>query len=212
MATTPSRREFLTHGLHGLGGVALWQLLESEGLAEQAVRQVAPRARNVIFLFMMGGPSQLDLFDPKPGMAALHGQPIPDSLVTAKKSSTGQVMETVMASPRVFHKAGQSGLELSDWLPQTARVADELCVVRSLWCEQSNHDPAQLLLHCGTPLFGSPSLGSWLSYGLGSESQNLPGYLVLLSDDGHGLEGAGSALWGSGFMPSTHRGVSFRNQ
>ena len=212
MSTTPSRREFLTHGLHGLGGVALWQLLASEGLAEQAVRQVAPRARNVIFLFMMGGPSQLDLFDPKPGMAALHGQPIPDSLVKAKKSSTGQVLETVMASPRVFHKAGQSGLELSDWLPHTARVADELCVVRSLWCEQSNHDPAQLLLHCGTPLFGSPSLGSWLSYGLGSESQNLPGYLVLLSDDGHGLEGAGSALWGSGFMPSTHRGVSFRNQ
>ena len=142
----------------------------------------------------------------------LFRSPIPESLVKAKKSSTGQVLETVLASPRTFQKAGQSGLELSEWLPHTARVADELCLVRSLWCEQSNHDPAQLLLHCGTPLFGNPSLGSWLSYGLGSESQNLPGYLVLLSDDGHGLEGAGSALWGSGFMPSTHRGVSFRNQ
>ena len=158
MPGTSSRREFLTHGLHGLGGVALWQLLAADGLAgdgltDMAVRQVAPRARNVIFLFMMGGPSQLDLFDPKPGMAALHGQPIPESLVKAKKSSTGQVLETVLASPRTFQKAGQSGLELSDWLPHTARVADELCLVRSLWCEQSNHDPAQLLLHCGTPLF-----------------------------------------------------------
>lgn len=90
-------------------------------------------------------------------------------------------------------------------------MADDICLIRSMHCEQSNHDPAQLLMHCGTPLFGNPAMGSWVNYGLGSESQNLPGYLVLISDDGHGLEGAGSSLWSSGFMPSTYRGVSFRN-
>jgi hypothetical protein len=165
----------------------------------------------VIFLFMMGGPSHVDLFDPKPKMAALHGQPMPASLIQAKKSATGGVLETVLASPRKFTRHGQSGIEFSDFLPHTATMADDLCVIRSMHCEQSNHDPAQLLLHCGTPLFGNPSMGSWVNYGLGSVSQNMPGYMVLTSDDGHGLEGAGSSLWSSGFMPSTYRGVTFRN-
>ena len=102
-------------------------------------------------------------------------------------------------------------MELSELLPGTAVMADEICLIRSMHCEQSNHDPAQLLMHCGTPMFGNPSLGSWVNYGLGSECQNMPGYMVLISDDGHGLEGAGSSLWSSGFMPSTYRGVSFRN-
>jgi hypothetical protein len=160
---------------------------------------------------MMGGPSHLDLFDPKPTMAALHGQPMPASLVQAKKSATGGILETVMASPRKFERHGQSGMELSELLPHTAAMADVLCLIRSMHCEQSNHDPAQLLLHCGTPLFGQPSIGSWVNYGLGSACENLPGYLVLLSDSGRGLEGAGSSLWGSGFMPSSYRGVTFRN-
>ncbi len=204
-----SRRDFLTRGSHGFGALALWHLLARDGAAAEP--HFAPRAKNVIFLFMMGGPSHVDLFDPKPKMAALHGQPMPASLIQAKKSATGGVLETVLASPRKFTRHGQSGIEFSDFLPHTATMADDLCVIRSVHCEQSNHDPAQLLLHCGTPLFGNPSMGSWVNYGLGSVSQNMPGYMVLTSDDGHGLEGAGSSLWSSGFMPSTYRGVTFRN-
>jgi hypothetical protein len=160
---------------------------------------------------MMGGPSQLDLFDPKPGMTALHGKPMPTSLVQAKKSATGQILETVLASPRKFAPHGRCRMELSELLPHTAGIADDICLIRSMHCEENNHDPAQLLLHCGTPLFGNPSIGAWVNYGLGSECENLPGYIVLISDDGHGLEGAGSSLWASGFMPSSYRGVSFRS-
>ncbi len=204
-----SRRDFLARGSHGFGAMALWHLLARDGAAAEP--HFAPRAKNVILVFMMGGPSHVDLFDPKPKMAALHGQPMPASLIQAKKSATGGVLETVLASPRKFTRHGQSGIEFSDFLPHTATMADDLCVIRSMHCEQSNHDPAQLLLHCGTPLFGNPSMGSWVNYGLGSVSQNMPGYMVLTSDDGHGLEGAGSSLWSSGFMPSTFRGVTFRN-
>lgn len=206
-----SRRDFLARSSHGIGAMALWHLLDREGMAATTDRHFAPRAKNVIFLFMMGGPSHLDLFDPKPKMAAMNGQPIPAHLTAAKKSATGGVLENIQASPRKFQPYGQCGMELSELLPHTATIADDLCLIRSMHCEQSNHDPAQLLMHCGTPLFGNPSIGSWLNYGLGSECQNMPGYLVMLSDDGHGLEGAGSSLWSSGFMPSTHRGVPFRN-
>ncbi len=206
-----SRRDFLARSAHGFGAMALWDLLARDGHAEAPLPHLAPRAKNVIFIFMMGGPSHLDLFDPKPKMAAMHGQPMPASLMQAKKSATGGVLETVMASPRKFQRHGQSGIEFSELLPHTAAMADEICLIRSMHGEQANHDPAQLLLHCGTPLFGNPSMGSWVNYGLGSACQNLPGYMVLISDDGHGLEGAGASLWGSGFMPSTYRGVSFRN-
>ena len=159
---------------------------------------------------MAGGPSHLDLFDPKPKMAALHGQPIPQSLVEAKKSATGGVLETVMASPRRFQSNGQSGIQLSELLPHVGALADDICLIRSMHSEQSNHDPAQLLLSCGTPLFGNPSFGSWVNYGLGSICQDMPGYVVMLSNSGKGVD-AGSALWGSGFMPSSHRGVTFRS-
>ncbi len=206
-----SRRDLLANSSYGFGAMALSQMLARDGIAGEPQPHFAPRAKNVIFLFMMGGPSHLDLFDPKPKMTPLHGQPMPASLVQAKKSATGGVLETVMASPRKFQRYGKSGIEFSELLPHTAAVADDLCVIRSMHCEQSNHDPAQLLMHCGTPLFGNPSMGSWVNYGLGSADQNMPGYMVLISDDGHGLEGAGSSLWGSGFMPSTYRGVSFRN-
>ncbi len=206
-----SRRDFLARSGHGLGAMALWHLLARDGHAASPQLHFAPRAKNVIFIFMVGGPSHLDLHDPKPKMTALHGQPMPESLVQAKKSATGGVLETVMASPRKFQRYGQSGIEFSELLPHTGAVADEICLIRSMHCEQTNHDPAQLLFHCGTPLFGSPSIGSWVNYGLGSDCQNMPGYMVLISDSGRGLEGAGSALWGSGYMPSTYRGITFRN-
>ena len=212
MITRPiSRRECLAHSSHGFGAVALWHLLARDGFTSTPGPDSRPRVKNVIFLFMMGGQSHLDLFDPKPKMTEMNGQPIPAHLTVAKKSATGGILETIQASPRAFRRHGDCGMELSDLLPQTATVADEICLIRSMHCEQANHDPAQLLMHCGTPLFGNPSMGSWVNYGLGSECQNMPGYLVLISDDGHGLEGAGSSLWSSGFMPSTYRGVSFRN-
>lgn len=206
-----SRRQFLANSSHGFGAMALWHLLAQEGLSAGAGTHVAPRAKNVIFLFMMGGQSHLDMYDPKPKMAELNGKPIPANLTMAKKSATGGILETVQASARKFQPYGQCGMELSELIPHTAKMADEICLIRSMHCEQANHDPAQLLMHCGTPLFGNPSMGCWVNYGLGSECQNMPGYLVLLSDDGHGIEGAGSSLWGSGFMPSNYRGVSFRN-
>jgi hypothetical protein len=206
-----SRRELLARSAHGFGAMALWHLMASENRASPPPEpHVRPRAKNVIFMFMSGGPSHLDLFDPKPKMAALHGQSMPASLVAAKKSATGGVLETVMASPRKFTRYGQSGIEFSELLPHTGKMADELCLIRSMFCEQANHDPAQLLLSCGTPLFGSPSFGSWVNYGLGSMSRDLPGYVVLLSNSGKGID-AGSALWSSGFMPSTYRGVTFRS-
>ena len=210
MQTSQNRRSFLANSSHGFGAMALWHLLAGDGHAK--VTHHAARAKNVIFIFMMGGPSQVDLFDPKPRLASLHGQSMPASiLASAKKSATGGVLETVMASPRKFARHGKSGMEFSDLLPHTAAHADKICMIRSMYCDQSNHDPAQLLLHCGTPLFGNPSMGCWVNYGLGSESRNLPGYLVLVSDDGHGLEGAGASIWGNGFMPSAYRGVTFRN-
>ncbi len=218
-STMLARRRVLMNGSYGIGAASLWSLMQSDASARGedsqspvvSPCQFAPRAKNVIFLFMMGGPSHVDLFDPKPKMAELHGTPMPASLIQAKKSATGGILETVLASRHRFRPRGQCGMEISDLLPHTSRVADRLCLVRSMHCEQSNHDPAQLLMHCGTPLFGSPSMGSWITYGLGSLSQNMPGYLVLLSDDGHGLEGAGSSLWGSGYMPSSYRGVTFRS-
>lgn len=206
-----SRRDFLARSSHGFGAMALWHLLASEAHSAAPQPHFAPRAKNVVFLFMMGGQSQIDMYDPKPKMAALHGEPMPESLVKAKKSAAGGILETVMASPRKFKRYGNSGIEFSDVMPHTAEMADELCVIRSMHGEHSNHTPAQLLFHSGITLFGNPSIGSWVNYGLGSDCQNLPGYMVLTSDDGHGLEGAGSSVWTNGFMPSEYRGVLFRN-
>lgn len=191
--------------------MALWSLLSQEkGVLAAPQPHFTPRAKNVIFIFMSGGPSHLDLYDPKPGMAALHGQPVPESLTASLADPLIRTSARVMASPRKFQPYGKSGIEFSELLAKTGEMADEICLIRSMHCEQSNHDPAQLLLSCGTPLFGQPSMGSWVTYGLGSESQDMPGYVVLLSNSGKGVD-AGSALWGSGFMPSTYRGVTFRS-
>ncbi len=214
-----SRRELLAQSAHGVGLMALWQLMGQEGQltasdqvgpGRTSFPHFTPRAKNVIFLFMPGGPSHVDLLDPKPQMAKWHDQPLPKTLLEGLADPVIRASATVMASPRTFRQYGQSGTEFCDLLPYTGSVADELCMIRSMHTDQANHTPAQLLLSCGTPLFSQPSFGSWVTYGLGSECADLPGYVVLMSNSGKGID-AGSALWSSGFMPSTHRGVTFRS-
>ena len=209
--TCTTRRELLTRGAHGFGAIALWHLFNQEPASAREVEpHFASRAKNVIFIFMAGGPSHLDLFDPKPLMAKLHGQPVPDSLLSTLADPVIKSSARVMASPRTFQRRGQSDIEFSDLLAYTGSMADDICLIRSMHTDQSNHDPAQLLLNCGTPLFGHPGMGAWVNYGLGNASQEMPGYVVLLSNSGKGVD-AGTALWGSGFLPSAYRGVTFRN-
>jgi len=208
------RRDFLRDCASGIGLIALFRLLAVEGRAGAtelnplASRQphFAARAKNVIFLFMEGGPSQLDLFDPKPALAKLDGQPLPESMRKGLRFAFIKPTAKVWASRRPFRQHGQSGMWFSDWLPHLSSCADDLCMVRSMYSDQFNHHPGQLLLHCGSPLVGRPSMGSWLLYGLGSESQNLPGFVVLSS--GRGSSGS-SGLFSSGFLPSLYQGVPF---
>jgi hypothetical protein len=171
----------------------------------------APRAKRCIYLFMEGGPSQMDLFDPKPKLNELDGQPLPDSLLDGVKFAfTQKESARLLGSPRTFRQFGQCGMELSDLLPRLSRHADDIALVRSMHCDQFNHLPGQLLMLTGTPFRGWPTLGSWLNYGLGSESRDLPGYVVMTTL-GRGLPG-GAASWSSGFLPSEYSGALFRNE
>jgi hypothetical protein len=168
-----------------------------------------PKAKSVIFLFMAGAPSQLDLYDPKPGMKAHDGQPMPESLT---KDLTDSVVKggRVMASPRAFKKYGQCGMEFSEYVSHAGTCADDICMVRSMHTDIANHHPAQLIMNCGVMRVGMPCMGSWVTYGLGSESQDLPGFVVMTSSSGKGIE-AGAANWSNGFLPSDYRGVLFRS-
>ena len=212
------RRCFLEQTACGLGSMALASLLGNEASAaidhRRKIASAGPhspaRAKNVIFLFMAGAPSQYDLFEPKPEMQRLHGQPVPPSFLEGLSDGLIKGSARVFASPRKFARYGECGMDFSDYLPHLATCADDLCMIRSMQTDVSNHDPAQLLMQCGVPRFGMPCMGSWITYGLGSESQNLPGFIVLLSNNGPG-DIAGTALWDSAFLPSTHRGVTFRS-
>lgn len=168
----------------------------------------APRAKNVIFLFQAGAPSQMDLLDPKPELQKYHGQSLPPSMTKDLQLAFIKKNASVLASGQQFKRCGQSGIEISDLLPHTQSIADEMCVVRSMFSEAFNHHPGQSLLMTGSSLLGRPTIGSWLTYGLGSESQNLPGFVVLSS--GKGTSG-GSGNWSSGFLPSAYQGVPFRS-
>ena len=160
-----SRRRFLEQTACGLGGMALWQLMADDtGLKAH----FAPRARNVIFLFMPGGPSQLDLLDPKPAMKEHHGQPVPGHMLENLDDGLIRGSARVFASPRTFKQHGQSGMPFSDYLPHLGRIADDICLVRSMHTNVPNHTPGQLLMNCGQQIFGHPSMGSWVTYGLGS--------------------------------------------
>ena len=214
-----SRRSFLHNCVGGLGTAALAHLLTKEGRAAGSgpttTNPLAPKpphftaqAKNVIFLFMAGAPSQIDLFDPKPELKRWHGKPFSSSLTEDLQLAFIKPNASAMASPRQFEPCGESGMEISDWLPHTRTIADEICLVRSMESEAFNHHPGQSLLMSGSPLVGRPTVGSWVTYGLGSESENLPGFVVLSS--GRGTSG-GSSNWSSGFLPSSHEGVVFRN-
>jgi hypothetical protein len=217
-----TRREFLTTTASGLGLAALGSLLTQDNILTAATvspnsnplaprrPHFAPRAKSCIFIFMEGGPSQMDLFDPKPKLNELHGQPLPDSLLKNVRFAFIQKDSArLMGSPRKFKQHGHSGMVFSDLLPNIAQCADDICMIRSMHTDQFNHHPGQLLMQCGRATFGLPTMGAWLTYGLGSEGENLPGYVVLTA--GRGSSG-GATLWQSGFLPSTYGGVLFRNK
>lgn len=169
-----------------------------------------PRAKSCIFIFMAGAPSHLDLFDDKPVLRERHGQPLPDSMLEKVRFAFIEKKNALLqGSPYRFRRHGECGMPLGELLPHLGTVADDLLLIRSLHTEQFNHHPGQLMMQCGRGTFGLPTMGAWLNYGLGSESRNLPGYVVLNS--GRGSSG-GATLWQSGFLPSTYAGVLFRNQ
>jgi hypothetical protein len=207
-----TRRHFCqTTGL-GFGAVALQSLLTHDGHAEpsDATKQpmLPPRAKRVIYLHMAGSPSQLELFDDKPELQKLHMQDAPASFLEGKRFAFIKGVPKVLAGQFRFERRGGSGQPISELLPHLAKVIDKLCVIRTVHTEQFNHAPAQLFIHTGTPRLGNPSMGSWITYGLGSANENLPGFVVLLS--GGKTPDAGKSLWGAGFLPSVYQGVQCR--
>ena len=212
-----SRRHLLRQTAGGIGALALAHLLSPQlGAAEPAKGPMAPRmphfapkATRVIFLSMAGAPSQIDLFDDKPKLRELNGQDIPESYTKGERFAFIKGTPKMLGSPFKFARHGRSGQELSELLPHLGGIADEVAIVRSLHTEQFNHAPAQVFMNTGSALFGRPSAGSWVTYGLGSENQDLPGYVVLLS--GENAPDGGKSCWASGFLPSYYQGVEFRN-
>ncbi|HWG41840.1 MAG TPA: DUF1501 domain-containing protein [Gemmataceae bacterium] len=217
-----SRRDFLTSSTSGIGLLALASMLRDDGLLAAETNSdaadpltpkmphFAPKAKNCICIYLEGAPSQIDLFDPKPKLNELHGQKLPESMT--KKVRFAFIRKEgarLLGSPRKFTKHGQCGMELSDFLPHLATCADDIALVRSMHTEAFNHHPGQLMMNTGVPTFGRPSMGSWLTYGLGSMARNLPGYVVLTAGRG---TSAGATAWSSGFLPTTYQGVLFRNK
>ena len=216
-----SRRCFLEESALGFGGVALASLLNADqakgaasaGPAADSLSarpsHFAPKAKNVIFLFMAGGPSQLDMFDNKPTLKKYEGQAVPDEVLKGADLPFIERDAALMASPFKFSRHGESGAELSELLPHLSKVADDIALVRSVKTDAFNHGPAQIFLNTGSLLLGRPSMGAWVNYGLGSEAEDLPAYVVL--NPGEGPSG-GAACWSNGFLPSKHQGVLFRSQ
>ena len=213
-AMNHTRRDFFTTSASGLGGIALASMMASDSGAagSAALTQFSthfePKAKSCIFVFMAGAPSQLDLFHHRSELNKLDGKKLPDSLLEGVRFAFLQKDSArLMGTGRSFRQHGESGMWFSDLLPNIATCADDLCMMHSLHTEQFNHHPGQLMMQCGQAQFGIPSMGSWISYGLGTENQNLPGYVVLTS--GRGSSG-GATLYSSGYLPSAHAGVLFR--
>ena len=217
-----TRRHFFRQAGFGIGASALASLLHESLLAApsstaDAANPLAPKppmfpakAKNIIYLFMAGAPSQLDLLDFKPKLQELNGQQIPESMLKGERFAFIRGVPKILGSPYQFQKSGQSGVEISELLPHLGRIADDIAVVRSMSTPIFNHAPAQILMNSGFQIIGRPSMGSWLTYGLGSEARDLPGFVVLLS--GENQPDGGKSCWGSGFLPTLYQGVEFRSK
>ena len=205
-----SRREFFTRAGSGLAGIALSSMLAegavSDPLAPKKLHHPAT-AKSVIFLFMEGGPSHVDLFDPKPLLSTLDGKPIPASIEKPKQTSRGTANNNLMASKRTWKQYGQSGMWVSDWYQNTAEHVDDMTVIRSCWADGLNHVGSVCQMNTGSILAGRPSMGAWVTYGLGTANKNLPSYVVM-TDDRDPLGGTNN--WSSGFLPAVYQGTQFR--
>ena len=209
-----TRRHFFRDCGVGVGAMALGALLARDSQAKGRTDPLAPKkphfpakAKAVIFLFMAGAPSQLELFEPKPMLNELSGQKVPDSFTNGKRFAFIKGDAKLLGTARKFAKAGQCGMDVSELLPHHKEIADDVCWLRGMKTDVFNHGPAKCFVNTGSPQFGRPSMGSWLTYGLGSESDSLPGFVVLQSGP-RGPRG-GAALYSSGFLPSVHQGVPF---
>jgi hypothetical protein len=219
-----TRRDFLTKTSLGLGGLSLASMLNSENLfASNRIQNAAvnlkglphfvPKAKRVIYLFQSGAPSQLDLFDHKPLLNKMNGQELPENVFGGQRltgMTAGQSAFPLAGSHFKFGQKGASGAWVSELMPHIGALADDLCFIKSMHTEAINHDPAVTFIQTGSQLPGRPSIGSWLSYGLGSDNKNLPGFVVLITKDKYG-QPLYSRSWGNGFLPSQHQGVQFRS-
>jgi uncharacterized protein (DUF1501 family) len=214
-----TRRQFFRDCGVGVGAMGLASLLNERLFAAPApaADPLAPKkphfpakAKSIIYLHMAGAPSTLDLFDYKPKLQELNGKPCPDSYLKGQQFAFIKGHPKLLGTPHKFGKYGKSGQEISEVMPHLHTVADELCIVRSMYTEQFNHAPAQLFVHTGSARLGRPSMGSWLSYGLGTENHNLPSFCVLVS--GTAAPDGGASLWGSAFLPTIHQGIQLRSQ
>ncbi len=210
-----TRRHFLADCWTGAGALALAALLEQTASAAPSARapHYPPKAKRIVFLNMSGGPSQLELFDYKPKLVELHGQPIPKSVVGEQRYAFIKPESPLRGTERKFRRHGQSGLEISELLPHISTVADQICLVRSVVTDLFNHAPAELFMNTGSGRPGRPSMGSWATWGLGSETTDLPSFVVLHSHSrgwNPGIQG-GASCWSSGFLPSAYQGVVLRN-
>ena len=217
-----TRRDFLTKTSLGLGALSLGALINPTGLlANNSINSgggilgkphFSARAKRVIYLFQSGAPSQLDLFDPKPLLKKMNGEELPASVrgdIRLTGMTAGQNSFPLAGSLFDFKRYGQSGAWFSNLMPHTAQLADDLCFIKSMYTEAINHDPASTFIQTGSQFPGRPSIGAWLSYGLGSDNENLPSFVVLVTKDKYG-QPLYSRLWGNGFLPSQHQGVQFR--
>jgi Protein of unknown function (DUF1501) len=210
-----TRRHFFRQTGFGISALALSSLLDEKIFAGDTNPpprgpHFQPKAKNIIYLFMAGAPSQLDLFDHKPKLKQYDGQPIPEEFIKGERFAFIKGTPQLLGSPFNFKKCGESGNELSELLPNLSEHADDIAIVRTMHTAQFNHAPAQIFINTGHQIPGRPSFGSWLMYGLGSDNKDLPGFVVLLS--GENNPDGGKSCWGSGFLPTVHQGVEFRSK
>jgi hypothetical protein len=207
------RRAFLKSGAAGLGMIALRSMLRAESKGVVNPLHHPAKARRVIYLYQAGGPSHIELFDPKPKLAAMHMKPMPESFTKGQQIAQLQGKPLVCYGPQLpFQRYGKSGLEMSALFPHMGSLADQVCIIRSMWTEQINHDPAHTLMNTGSILPGRPSMGSWLLYGLGCETDDLPGFVVLMSNGKGGQnQPIAARQWSAGILPSKFQGVKLNS-